>query len=74
MNKPGKSTSPRESLRASLRISLLAALLTSAFGVAGVSEAQAAGLGKLTVYSAIGQPLNAEVALTATPEDRKSVV
>lgn len=73
MNKPGKSTSPRESLRASLRISLLAALLTSAFGVAGVSEAQAAGLGKLTVYSAIGQPLNAEVALTATPEEMSAL-
>ncbi|MDO9242563.1 MAG: FimV/HubP family polar landmark protein [Rhodocyclaceae bacterium] len=73
MNKPGKSTSPQESLRASLRISLLAALLTSAFGVAGVSEAQAAGLGKLTVYSAIGQPLNAEVALTATPEEMSAL-
>jgi pilus assembly protein FimV len=43
--------------------SLLVALLGTAFG------AHAAGLGKLTVYSAIGQPLNAEVALTATPEE-----
>lgn len=73
MNKPGKSTSPQESLRASLRVSLLAALLTSAFGVAAVSDAQAAGLGKLTVYSAIGQPLNAEVALTATPEEMSAL-
>ncbi|MDO8959682.1 MAG: FimV/HubP family polar landmark protein [Rhodocyclaceae bacterium] len=69
MNKPGKSTSTK----ASLRVSLLTALLTSAFGVAGVSDAQAAGLGKLTVYSAIGQPLNAEVALTATPEEMSAL-
>jgi len=69
VNKPGKSTSTK----ASLRVSLLAALLTSAWGVAGVSDAQAAGLGKLTVYSAIGQPLNAEVALTATPEEMSAL-
>jgi pilus assembly protein FimV len=49
------------------KTSLLAALLTSAFGV------QAAGLGKLTVYSGIGQPLNAEVALTATPAELNSL-
>lgn len=61
MNKPGKSKL--------FKASLLAALLTTALGVVGGPEAQAAGLGKLTVYSAIGQPLNAEVALTATPEE-----
>ncbi|MBA3032352.1 MAG: pilus assembly protein [Gammaproteobacteria bacterium] len=55
MNKPGKSKL--------FKASLLAALLTTSL------SAQAAGLGKLTVYSAIGQPLNAEVALTATPEE-----
>ncbi|MDP1651160.1 MAG: FimV/HubP family polar landmark protein [Rhodocyclaceae bacterium] len=49
------------------KTSLLAALLTSALG------AQAAGLGKLTVYSGIGQPLNAEVALTATPAELNSL-
>ncbi|MDP1956920.1 MAG: FimV/HubP family polar landmark protein, partial [Rhodocyclaceae bacterium] len=48
-------------------------MLTTAWGVAGVPEAQAAGLGKLTVYSAIGQPLNAEVALTATPEEMSAL-
>ena len=55
MNKPDKSSI--------FKASLLAALLGAAFA------SQAAGLGKLTVYSAIGQPLNAEVALTATPEE-----
>lgn len=55
MNKLGKSSL--------FKASLLAALLTTALGT------QAAGLGKLTVYSAIGQPLNAEVAVTATPEE-----
>lgn len=61
MNKPGKSKL--------FKASLLAALLTTALGVVTAPGAQAAGLGKLTVYSAIGQPLNAEVALTATPEE-----
>lgn len=42
-------------------------MLTGAFAV------QAAGLGKLTVYSGIGQMLNAEVALTATPEELNSL-
>lgn len=45
----------------------MAALLVGSFG------AHAAGLGKLTVYSAIGQPLNAEVAVTATPEELNSL-
>jgi pilus assembly protein FimV len=49
------------------KASLLAALLASAFG------AQAAGLGKLSVYSAIGQPLSAEVALTATHDELTSL-
>ncbi len=47
--------------------SLMAALLVGSF------SAHAAGLGKLTVYSAIGQPLNAEVAVTATPEELSSL-
>lgn len=55
MNKPDKSSI--------FKTSLLVALLGSVFG------AQAAGLGKLTVYSAIGQPLNAEVSLSATAEE-----
>lgn len=59
MNKPGKSSL--------FKASLLAALLASAFG------AQAAGLGKLSVYSAIGQPLSAEVALTATHDELTSL-
>lgn len=45
------------------KTSLLVALIGTALG------AQAAGLGKLMVYSAIGEPLNAEVALTATPDE-----
>jgi pilus assembly protein FimV len=59
VNKPGKPSF--------FKASLLAALLASAF------DLQAAGLGKLTVYSAIGQPLNAEVALTATPDELLSL-
>lgn len=45
----------------------MAALLVGSF------SAHAAGLGKLTVYSAIGQPLSAEVAVTATPEELNSL-
>lgn len=57
-----------KSSRSSLfKTSLLAALLTSAF------SAHAAGLGRLAVYSAIGQPLNAEVALTAANEELSSL-
>lgn len=55
------------------KTSLLAVLLTGALGAMGAPEAQAAGLGKLTVYSGIGQPLNAEVALTATPAELNSL-
>lgn len=39
----------------------------------GALGVQAAGLGKLTVYSGIGQPLNAEVALTATAAELGSL-
>jgi len=35
--------------------------------------AEAAGLGKVTVFSAIGQPLRAEVELAATPEELSSM-
>jgi len=59
VNKPGKPSF--------FKASLLAALMTTALGT------QAAGLGKLTVFSAIGQPLRAEVALTATPEELSSL-
>jgi pilus assembly protein FimV len=55
VNKPGKSSL--------FKASLLAALLAAGF------EAQAAGLGKLTVFSAIGQPLNAEVSLAAASDE-----
>ena len=55
MNKTDKTTI--------FKTSLLVALMGATFG------AQAAGLGKLMVYSAIGQPLNAEVAVTATPDE-----
>lgn len=59
MNKSGK-----QSL---FRASLLACLLAAGL------NAHAAGLGKLLVYSAIGQPLNAEVAVTSTPEELNSL-
>lgn len=49
------------------KATVIAALLATALG------AQAAGLGKLTVYSGIGQPLNAEVALTASNEELASL-
>ncbi|MEW6164485.1 MAG: FimV/HubP family polar landmark protein [Pseudomonadota bacterium] len=49
------------------KASLLAALMGAAFGV------HAAGMGKLVVYSAIGQPLSAEVAISATPEELGSI-
>ena len=35
----------------------------------GVSSAEAAGLGRLTVQSALGQPLRAEVEVTAVAPD-----
>jgi len=59
VKKPGKPSF--------FKASLLAVLITTALGT------QAAGLGKLTVYSAIGQPLKAEVALTATAEELSSL-
>ena len=49
------------------KTSLVAALL------AGTFHAQAAGLGKLTVYSAIGQPLSAEMVLTASADEINSI-
>lgn len=49
------------------RSSLLALVLAT------VLEAKAAGLGKLSVYSGIGQPLNAEIALTATTAELASM-
>lgn len=59
MNKPDKSLL--------FKTSLLATLFAGAFG------AHAAGLGKLTVYSAIGQPLNAELALNASTEELRTL-
>ena len=59
MSKPGKPSV--------FKVTVLATLLATALG------AQAAGLGKLTVYSGIGQPLNAEVALTATQAELNSL-
>lgn len=53
--------------RSLFKASLLAGLLAAGLNV------QAAGLGKLMVYSAIGQPLSAEVAITATAEELGSL-
>jgi len=44
-----------------------------AFALAGMSTAYAAGIGKLTVLSALGQPLRAEIELSATPDELNSV-
>ena len=49
-------------------IRLLTALLSALPLTAG-----AAGLGKLTVQSAIGQPLRAEVELSASPDELASI-
>ncbi len=46
-----------------VKASVLAVLASTALGT------QAAGLGKLTVFSSLGQPLKAEVVLEATPEE-----
>lgn len=51
-----------------LRSSVLA--VASALVLSGVSQvAYAAGLGRLTVFSALGQPLRAEIEVTATREE-----
>jgi pilus assembly protein FimV len=48
----------------------LSALASAVIGAAILPPAYAAGLGKLTVLSALGQPLRAEIELTAvTPEE-----
>lgn len=49
------------------KASILAVLIGSVF------SAHAAGLGKLTVYSAIGQPLNADILIEATPDELRSL-
>ncbi|WP_415033192.1 FimV/HubP family polar landmark protein [Azonexus sp.] len=46
----------------------LALAVASSLSLSSIS-AQAAGLGKLTVLSGLGQPLRAEVTLAATPEE-----
>jgi pilus assembly protein FimV len=52
-----------------LRSSLVAALMLAFSGIAS-----AAGLGRINVYSALGQPLRAEVEIAATPEDLETMV
>lgn len=55
-----------------LRISTLA--VAAGLALSGLPlVAQAAGLGKVTVFSALGQPLRAEVELIATPEELSSM-
>ena len=57
-----------EDMQKRLKASVLAlALAALPFG------AYAAGLGKLTVVSALGQPLRAEIEVTATPEEYSSL-
>lgn len=52
----------------SLRASLLA-LSIAAFPL----SAQAAGLGQINVYSGLGQPLRAEIQISATPQELQSL-
>lgn len=52
-----------------LRKTLMAAMLIAFYGSAG-----AAGLGRMNVTSSLGQPLRAEVDITATPEELDSMV
>lgn len=56
--------------KSSLRVRYLAFFCFSLFVSGGVS---AAALGKLNVYSALGQPLRAEVEVMATPEESDSL-
>jgi pilus assembly protein FimV len=46
----------------------LAVAVASCLSLASVA-AEAAGLGKLTIFSGLGQPLRAEVEISATPEE-----
>ncbi|MDR2111868.1 MAG: hypothetical protein LBQ62_02010, partial [Candidatus Accumulibacter sp.] len=51
-----------------MRSSVLA--VASSLVLAGAPQvAQAAGLGRLVVFSALGQPLNAEIEVTATRQE-----
>lgn len=55
-----------------LRLSFKASLLAAALAVLPMG-ANAAGLGRITVLSALGQPLRAEVELTASREELSSL-
>ncbi|MBI4756108.1 MAG: pilus assembly protein [Betaproteobacteria bacterium] len=55
-------------------LSLVAAAIAATALAVAPGTADAAGLGKLTVLSAMGQPLRAEVDLTATREEISSMV
>ena len=56
-----------------LRLSFKASVLATALAVLPVTGAHAAGLGKITVLSSLGQPLRAEVELTASREELSSL-
>ncbi|MCK0511071.1 FimV/HubP family polar landmark protein [Aromatoleum buckelii] len=55
-------------MKTSLKASLIAAAIATIS-----SGSQAAGLGPINVFSAIGQPLRAEVELNATPQEMQSL-
>ena len=55
-----------------LRLSFKASILATALAVLPMG-ANAAGLGRITVLSALGQPLRAEVELTASREELSSL-
>lgn len=55
-------------LRTGLRAGVVAVSLAISLGMAPLA-AEAAGLGKLKVYSALGQPLRAEIELNATKDE-----
>lgn len=56
------------------RKNIFSALLVAGFLVATPMAVDAAGLGKLTVNSALGQPLRAEIDLIAIPKDEVDLV
>src|SRR3990167_6047564 len=54
--------------------SIAIAVLAAALGLAAPYVANAAGLGRLSVQSALGQPLNAEIELTLQPGEEEGLI
>ena len=56
-------------MKTSLKASLIALALASI-----PLGSQAAGLGQINVFSGLGQPLRAEIQVTATPQELQSML